>query len=279
MRWSHLPRTTRSPEPAARKALGQHFLRDSGVLSDIADAVRVPAGGLVLEVGPGTGQLTDVLLQRGHEVVAVEVEHRMIEYLERRFGPNPSLRLVEGDARILDLGPVIQGRSFVAVGNLPYFAANPIVRRFMEREPRPAEAVFMLQREVAREVCAAEGDFSLLTISVRVYADVEYLFAVKPEAFDPPPRVVSAVVRLVLRPEPLVPPERNAAFFELVSTTFRNPRKQVHNALSRGTWLPPEGARHALELAGIDPTRRAETLSIGEWLRLLDAVESERASA
>ena len=100
-----------------------------------------------------------------------------------------------------------------------------------------------------------------------------------PEAFDPPPAVFSSVVRLTLRPVPLVPPERNAAFFELVSRTFRNPRKQIHNSLARGVWLPPGGAEEALSAAGIDGMRRAETLDIPEWLKLLESCEAVRARA
>lgn len=269
--------SARGPRP--RKALGQHFLRDSGVLADIADAVRVPPGGFVLEIGAGTGQLTDVLLDRGFEVVALEIEERLVHHLQKRFRGHARLTIVPGDARTLDLATVLPpGRPWVAVGNLPYFAANPIIRRLLEREPRPAEAVVMVQREVARGLAAPPGDSSLHALSVQVYAETELLFDVPPEAFDPPPAVWSSVVRMVLRPEPLVPDDRNAAFFKLVSSTFRNPRKQVHNALARGTWLPPGGATEALERAHIDPMRRPETLTIPEWLALLDACEEVAAS-
>ena len=137
----------------------------------------------------------------------------------------------------------------------------------------------MVQREVAREICAPRGDSSLLTISVRVYAEPAILFDVPPEAFEPPPAVVSSVVRMTPRAIPLVPDERNAEFFEFVSRTFRNPRKQIHNSLSRAVWLPPEGARAALERAGIDPSRRPETLDIEDWLRLMDSCAEVRSDA
>jgi 16S rRNA (adenine1518-N6/adenine1519-N6)-dimethyltransferase len=274
-----VPRShSREPEP--RKALGQHFLRDTGVLRDIADAVEVPEGGLVLEIGPGTGALTAELLERGYEVVAVEVEERMIAFLHRRFAGEPLLHLVEADARDLDVAAVMpRSREFVVAGNLPYFAANPIIRHLLESAPQPREMVVMVQREVAREICAAPGKLSLLGVSVQVYAEPTLLFDVAPEAFDPPPRVWSSVIRLTIRDRPLVPPGRLPAFFELVSKTFRNPRKQIHNSLARGVWLPPEGAEALLAAAGIDPMRRAETVSIPEWLALLDAVEASRAAA
>jgi 16S rRNA (adenine1518-N6/adenine1519-N6)-dimethyltransferase len=266
-----VPRT-RLPGPRPRKSLGQHFLRDTGILQDIAAAVRCPERGVVLEIGPGTGQLTEYLLAKGCHVVALEIEDRMIAHLERRFAGDPRLRVVPGDARLFDPAEVIPpGMPFAVAGNLPYFAANPIIRHLLESFPKPVEMVVMVQREVAREIAAAEGDWSLLTISVRVYAETELLFDVAPEAFDPPPSVVSSVIRINLRSEPLVPPERNAEFFEFVSRVFRNPRKQIHNGLSRGVWLPPEGARAALEMAGIAPSRRPETLTISEWLRLMDA--------
>jgi 16S rRNA (adenine1518-N6/adenine1519-N6)-dimethyltransferase len=168
----------------------------------------------------------------------------------------------------------VGGRPFAAVGNLPYFAAKPIIRQLLEGPARPAEAVLMVQREVARELTTADGHGSLHAISVLLYAETELLFDVAPEAFDPPPAVWSSVMRLTLRPEPLVPRDRLTAFFELVSKTFRNPRKQIHNALGRGGAVAPDGVADVLERAGIEPMRRPETLAIGEWLRLLDAVEA-----
>jgi 16S rRNA (adenine1518-N6/adenine1519-N6)-dimethyltransferase len=253
-------------------------LRDSGVLADIVAALNVPAGGVVVEIGAGTGQLTDALLAAGHTVVAVEVEERLIPHLRRRFEGNPRLEIVCGDARDIELEEIVPaGRPFCVAGNLPYFAANPIIRHLLEGVPKPTEMVVMVQREVARELAAKPGHASLLTISVQVYAEVELLFDVPPDAFDPPPAVFSSVVRLTLREAPLVSPERLDAFFELVARTFRNPRKQIHNGLSRGVWLPKGGAEEALAGAAIDPMRRAETLTIPEWLKLLGSCEAIRA--
>jgi len=264
--------------PRPRKALGQHFLRDTGILQDITDAVRCPEGGVVLEIGAGTGQLTEFLLDAGHSVIALEIEERLHKHLQHRFRDQSRMRIVPGDARTIQLERVIPpGVPFVAVGNLPYFAANPIIRHFLESPRQPLEMVVMVQREVGREIAAPAGDWSLLTISVRVYAEAVRLFDVPPEAFDPPPSVVSSVLRITLREQPLVPPERNAEFFELVSKTFRNPRKQIHNGLQRGVWLPPDGAAIALERAGIAPTRRPETLVVEEWMALMDACVGVRA--
>jgi len=266
--------SSRSRGPRARKALGQHFLTDSGVLADVAGALRVPADGVLLEIGAGTGQLTESILGAGHEVVALEVEPRLLAHLRHRFAGHERLTLVEGDARTFDISAVIPaGRAFSVVGNLPYFAANPIIRHLLEGEPRPSELVVMVQREVAREITAKPGKLSLLGISVQNYAVPEPLFDVPPIAFDPPPAVHSSVVRLTLREASLVPPARNEAFFDLVSGAFRNPRKQIHNALARAPGHVPDAVRPALAAAGVDPVRRPETLAIEEWLALLDAFE------
>lgn len=270
---------SRPSGPRPRKSLGQHFLRDTGILQDIADAVTCPPGGVVVEIGAGTGQLTEFLMAKGFDVIALEIEERLIRHLGNRFRDNERLRIVPGDARLVDIADVVPpGVPYTAVGNLPYFAANPIIRHFLESDPQPVELVVMVQREVAREIAAPAGDWSLLTISVQVYSEPQLLFDVAPEAFDPPPAVVSSVVRMRIRERPLVPPERNAGFFEFVSKVFRNPRKQIHNGLARGVWLPPEGAREALQRAGIEPSRRPETLDVDDWLRLMDTCAEVRAN-
>lgn len=234
----------------------------------------------MLEIGAGTGQLTGALLCAGHTVAAIEIEERLLEHLSRRFANEPALTLAQADARDVDLTEVLPpGVPFVAVGNLPYFAANPIIRHLLEGSPKPREAVVMVQREVAREIAAKPGHASLLSISVQVYAEAELLFDVSPDAFDPPPSVFSAVVRLIVRPAPLVPPERLDAFFTLVSKTFRNPRKQIHNGLARESGLTADEADESLRSAGVEPKRRAETLTIAEWIGLLDAFEAIRARA
>lgn len=264
--------------PAPRKSLGQHFLRDSGVLHDIARAVRVPPGGVVVEIGAGTGQLTEALLDAGHDVVALEIEDRLVGFLRQRFSGTLRLRVVRGDARDLELSALVApGVPFAVAGNLPYFAASPIIRRLLESDRKASDIVVMVQREVAREIAARPGAFSLLTISVQVYAEAEVLFDVAPEAFDPPPNVWSSVVRLTPRDESLVPAPDIEAFFDLVRKTFRNPRKQIHNCLTREAGLRPEQAQQSLAVAGIDPMRRPETLSIGEWLALLAATRRVRA--
>ncbi|GAB4337078.1 MAG: 16S rRNA (adenine(1518)-N(6)/adenine(1519)-N(6)) -dimethyltransferase RsmA [Dehalococcoidia bacterium] len=269
-----MSRRPKRRSPAPRKALGQHFLRDDLVLERIAGAVHVPPGGVLVEVGAGTGQLTEHLLRLGVPLVALEIEPRLVRYLQRRFHGTPTLRIVEADARDVPIDALVPAPApYAVVGNLPYFAASPIVRHFLEAERQPRELVVMVQREVAREIAAPAGKLSLLGIGIQVYAQPEILFDVPPEAFDPPPAVVSTVIRLTVRDRPLVPRSRIAPFFALVAGTFRNPRKQLRNALA----VPGHPGVDLVSLlhdAGIDPTRRPETLGIDEWLALLDACEA-----
>ncbi len=264
-------------EPHARKALGQHFLRDSGVILDIVQAVRVPEGGTVVEIGAGTGQLTEGLLDAGYAVTALEFEPRLVAHLKKRFAGRSRLAIVESDARRVDYLEVSRGEPFAVAGNLPYFAANPILRHLLESPVQPSDIVIMVQREVAQRIAAKPGKLSLLGVSVQVYAEPEILFDVPSQAFDPPPKVWSSVLRITPRAEPLVPRDEIAAFFDVVVKTFRNPRKYLQNSLSMGVTVGKEQAGATLERAGIDPMRRPETLSIPEWLSLLYASREVRA--
>ena len=265
---------SRSSSPAARKSLGQHFLHDEDVLAAIADAVGARSDELVIEIGPGTGRLTRALADRYEQVTALEVDERMIKHTRHLFRDRPGVEILEGDARDIDIAGLVANHSgYVVVGNLPYFAASPIIRRFLERPPAPRDMVVMVQREVAQEIAAAPGNYSLLGIGIQVYATAEILFTVPPDAFDPPPKVVSAVVRITPRHEPLVAPDRQEAFFTLVRRTFKNPRKQVHNALERSTLIEEGTAHDLLAAAGVTQSLRPERLTIDDWLRLLNAVE------
>jgi 16S rRNA (adenine1518-N6/adenine1519-N6)-dimethyltransferase len=273
-----VPRSSRA-EPHARKSLGQHFLRDSGVILDIVAAIRVPPGGRVVEIGAGTGQLTEGLLDAGHGVTALEVEPRLVAHLKKRFAGRAGLQIIESDARTIDYADLTRGAPFTVAGNLPYFAANPILRHLLESPVRPSDIVIMVQREVAQRMAARPGKLSLLGVSVQVYATPEILFDVPPEAFDPPPKVWSSVLRITPRAEPLVPQADTESFFDLVVKTFRNPRKHLHNSLAMGVTLGKSEAGDVLERAGIDPMRRPETLTIAEWLDLLAATREVRAGA
>jgi len=263
----------RRNSPTPKKSLGQHFLRDEAVLRDIAAAIKRPDDSLVVEVGPGTGQLTAALLGRGFRVVAIERDRRLVEHLGRRFQGVLKLKVVEGDARDIEIDALVPlADSFSMAGNLPYFAASRIVRHFLEQARQPTEIVVMLQREVAREMTAKAGKYSMLSVGIQTFGEAEMLFDVPATAFEPPPKVVSTVVRIVPRPTPLVPHERQDDFFRTVRGTFRHSRKQIHNSIVRGTPYEATAITAALHAAEIEQSRRPETLTIPEWLAVVEAL-------
>ena len=183
-----------------RRRLGQHFLRDSSVAQRIVDAADISVGDVVIEIGPGNGALThhivDAASYAGSSVILVEIDPKYAVLMEDKFASNPDVRIVCADARDVnfeDLPELAGGNRYKVVANLPYYAGTPIVRSFLEREAQPASLTVMLQREVARDMCAKPGKMSLLSLAVQIYAEPKKLFDVSPGAFRPPPKVHSTV--------------------------------------------------------------------------------------
>ncbi len=258
-----------------RARLGQHLLRDPRVLDDIIEALPDrPAP--ILEVGAGDGALTERLAQTGRPLVSIELDEAMAFRTRRRLanaGLDGATAVLEQDVLELDppeaLAAVAAAPPYGLVGNLPYAITAPIFRKFLEAETcRPDWMLVMIQHEVAQRITARPGKLSLIGVSVQLYARPELLFTVEREAFDPPPQVRSAVVRLDVLPQPAVDVPSVDRFFEVVRGGFRSPRKQLHNALAQGVWLPPDGATNWLDACQIDPARRPGTLSLDEWARL-----------
>lgn len=255
----------------AKKSLGQNFLVDPNILDRIVDAAEIESTDTVLEVGPGLGLLTQALTRRAHRVVAVELDKRMIALLGETLAGIDNVEIVPAD--ILEVDPAaLAGGPYLVVANLPYYITSPILRHFLEASRQPERLVVMVQKEVADRIVARPGKMSLLGVSVQVYGKPRIVTVVPPSSFLPAPEVSSAVLRIDVRPEPLVEPGERAWFFKVVSAGFSQPRKQLHNALAQGLWFEPGGATAALEAAGIDPMRRAQTLTIEEWLRLARAI-------
>ncbi len=236
----------------------------------------------VLEVGPGHGAITDDLLAASAHVTAVELDEVLAAALRTRHSGDDRLTVIADS--ILAFPPDVflaeGGRTppYTVVANLPYYITAPVMRHLLEAGPRPRRMILMVQREVAESIAGKGSGLSLLGVSVQVFASVELLFKVAPAAFNPPPKVDSAVIRLQTYDRPLVPEERLEGFFRVVRAGFRNPRKQLHNALGAGLWLPPGESPRLLEAANIDPMRRAATLSIAEWTALQDIYEAARPS-
>ena len=252
-----------------RAALGQHFLIDRRVLTEILTAANLSHSDIVLEIGPGKGFLTKELLRRVKKVVAIELDETLAGSLNHRLGYPSNLTILNADARYVNLGSIIgTDLHYKVVANLPYYAANPIMRKLLETPPKPDSLIIMVQQEVANSITAQPNDMSLLSVATQVYGSARKICAVPPRAFRPMPKVRSAVVRIDLHVKSLVKAEEAPHFFKVVKGGFFAPRKQIRNSLSLGLKLNPILSGKLLDRASIDPTRRPSTLNINEWLTL-----------
>lgn len=203
-------------------------------------------------------------------MIAVELDDRLIEPLQQAFAQQPHVTIHHGDILELDHVGLIESvagasPNYKVVANLPYYITSALLRQLLEARVRPTLAILMMQAEVAERICAKPGSLSILAVSVQFYAEPKLILRVPARAFRPPPKVDSAVVRLDLRPEPAVPDVEPTWFFRVVRAGFSQPRKQLLNTISGGLHLSRDAAAAALTSAGIDPKRRAETLSLDEW--------------
>ena len=256
-----------SPYPApAKKSLGQHFLVDRRVLGRIVRAAEISPDELVVEIGPGRGVLTRELADRAARVVAVELDESLAATLTAQFDDNPDITVLAADARDVDIDSLVPpGEPYKVVANLPYYAASPIIRRFLSADHKPQLMVVMVQREVAQSMAAEPGKMRLVSVAVQVYGKPRIIATVPPKAFRPSPAVSSAVVRIDVYPTPAIEFEKEDDFFTLVRAGFSSPRKQIHNCMRHGLSVSAEVAQSMLSQAGIDPKRRAQTLSLKDW--------------
>jgi len=259
-----------SARRSRRPALGQHFLRDGRALAGLAAALPLGPSRTVLEIGPGEGALTQHLLASGAQVIAVEVDPRLTERLRSRFGE--ALELVEADVLTVDFAELLRGRRderALLAGNLPYYISSPILRKILATHEVVEAAVLLLQKEFAQRVVASPGgrDYAYLSVLTRLYAEPEELFTVRRGAFQPPPQVDSAALRLKLRSEATPDPH----FIRFLEAAFRQPRKTLRNNLR---------SLFPLEALDADPEagRRAQQLELDAlrafWLRLRAATSS-----
>lgn len=261
--------------PKRKPPLGQHYLHDQAVLSQIAEAMTVQAGAVVIEIGPGEGALTEHLLRQGARVTALEIDLRLVRRLQERFVGNLSLEIIEVNVLEADLAMLISERSQVPVwvaGNLPYYITSPILRQVFSACEGVSSAVFLVQREVALRITAGKGsrDYGYLSVLCELHAEREFLFTVPPSAFRPPPKVTSAVVRLTPRLNRDIPPQ----LLMFLKNAFRQPRKTLLNNLA--------DMYERSRLARLPESRlRAQQMSLAElrnlWKRLAVRSESERS--
>ncbi|MDA8100914.1 MAG: 16S rRNA (adenine(1518)-N(6)/adenine(1519)-N(6))-dimethyltransferase RsmA [Nitrospiraceae bacterium] len=256
----------------AKKSLGQNFLKDPHYLSRIAEAAHIAPDSQVIEIGPGMGDLTRELLRRAGKLLLIELDDRLIPLLRKEFGADPRVTIVHADAMEFDFRGLSGTWSVVA--NLPYYVATPLIQRMLLLRGTLGSLTLMLQQEVADRICAAPGgkEYGYLSVISQMDAVPRKEFSVPPAAFQPTPKVFSAVITLSLRPESLVPDRDRDLFVRMIKAGFSLRRKTLRNALGQ-LGIPSDAWDGIATASGIDPRRRAETLSIAEFLRLLAALQ------
>ena len=263
------------PRPATRRSgrpsrIGQNFLIDRNVARRIVRAASLEPGDHVLEVGPGRGALTRLLLDAASRVVAVEIDENLAGALSERFSDEPKFELVIQDALEFDPNEYFS-RPYKLVANLPYYVATPIIRRMLAARPAPSQMIVMVQREVAAAMTASPGRMTLLSVMIQTRAAARTLFTVPPRAFRPRPKVTSAVVSIEPYDTPFVPVADTSAFIDFAAAGFRAPRKQLRNSLALGLSAPPADVEALLAASRIDPRRRPSTLTLTDWSNLYNA--------
>jgi 16S rRNA (adenine1518-N6/adenine1519-N6)-dimethyltransferase len=270
------PRKTGGPSgfPPVRKSLGQHFLADQRILERIADAAQLTGLETVIEIGPGRGALTDLLIERAGRLVAIEYDRALAAKLRERYAGRSNFELVEADVLTVDL-PALAGGTYRLLGNVPYYITTPILFQAL-RAPRPEMAIYLVQREVADRIVArpGSGDYGALTVNIAAVANAELLFKVPAGAFRPPPKVESAVVRITPKALPLVEQVREEELRTFVQAVFAMRRKQMQRIIRSLKSLDQSAADAALARCGIEPTRRPETLSPEEFSSLFATLSS-----
>lgn len=262
------------------KGLGQHFLFERGLVERMVRLAGVTGRDTVLEIGPGLGILTSELLRKADRVVAVELDRSLAAHLRAAFGDMPGFELIHGNALTLTSDELIPpGEPFDVVANLPYSVGTAILRHLLEQPRKPRQLTVMLQKEVAARLTARPPDMSVLSVATQFFAEPRIAFTVAPEVFIPPPKVESAVVILAVHEDQPLPVAPQPLFFKIVNAGFRQKRKQVANAIADVLRLPKPGIAVWLAAAGVDPTRRAETLSVAEWVALTKSAPPDVVAA
>lgn len=268
-----MPRDARYPA-FAKKRYGQHFLIDRNVIDKIVKAAGLSPGDHVLEIGPGRGALTEAMLEAGASVLAVEVDARLAEGLREVYAGRP-LEVLTGDALKISYTELARERGvrFKAVSNLPYNISGPMLAKFLAERDAFTLMVLMFQKEVAARIAARPDtkEYGSLSVFSQVFTDVKIEFDVPAHLFVPRPKVTSSVVRLRVRDEPRVEVHDEAFFKSVVRSAFSTRRKMLPNAL-KTLGLGREEALAALNEAGVDPSRRGETLSLEEFSALTGAL-------
>jgi 16S rRNA (adenine1518-N6/adenine1519-N6)-dimethyltransferase len=256
------------------KSLGQNFLIDDTVLEDIIEASEITTDDFVIEIGPGVGNLTKMLLNRAKKVCAVELDSELIPILKEELKEYENLEIVHGDALKVDFNEIIGGEKKVkVVANLPYYVTTPVISKLLNGNYDIKSITIMIQKEVAERIAAKPNtkEYGALTLLVQYYCSVEIIREVSHKAFIPQPKVESMVIKLNKYENPKVSLKDKELFFKVVRESFNMRRKTLSNSL-RNIKLEKDKLLEAFMNAGIDPKRRGETLSIEEFGKLSDCI-------
>ncbi|PLX96210.1 MAG: ribosomal RNA small subunit methyltransferase A [Desulfuromonas sp.] len=261
-----------------KKRFGQNFLRDRSILDKIIAAAELAPQSRVLEIGPGLGALTDLLLEEAGNLQVIELDRDLVERFRQRN--DPRLQIHEGDVLRLDWTAILTEPPYTLVANLPYNISSQVVFKLLDHHMLFERMVLMFQKEVADRLCAGPGnrDYGILSVLCALYFDLEMVTRVAPGSFYPPPKVQSAVVAFTPLSAPRLPVGDEAFFRRVVKAAFAQRRKTLRNTLGAGGFNA-EVVRTALAEVGIDPTRRGETLDLKEFVSLAQALATMQESA
>ncbi|HOX10473.1 MAG TPA: 16S rRNA (adenine(1518)-N(6)/adenine(1519)-N(6))-dimethyltransferase RsmA [Candidatus Moranbacteria bacterium] len=260
----------------AKKSLGQNFLKDDAVLQRIIESANLSKNDVVIEIGPGHGVLTELLARKCKKVIAIELDDRLIEMLRNKLRNKENVEIIHNDILKINLPELvskyeIQDTRYKTVANIPYYITAPIIRLLLETKIPPSEMILMVQKEVAERICAKAGEMSILAVSVQYYAQPEYLFTVPKTAFDPMPKVDSAVIRIVTsNQQPVISKKNNRDFFRVVRAGFSAKRKTLVNNLANGLQLDKKTVEEKLIAFGFSKNTRAQELGVEDWQKLIE---------
>lgn len=254
-----------------KKSLGQNFLHDPNMLEKIVSLAEVTKQDRVLEIGPGTGLLTEKLAQAAQQVITVELDDRLKPILQDVLAPYSNVRLIYEDILKVDVAALFRPEPYLVVANVPYYITSAILRHLLENAHRPRRLILTVQKDVADRMISQPDDMSILAVSVQFYGKPRVVARLKPSVFWPRPDVDSAVVRIDTYDQPAVDVPDSDTFFRVVRAGFSQKRKQLHNSVGSGLQLDAESITRLFAEAGIDAKRRAETLKLEEWARLTRA--------
>lgn len=262
----------------AKKSLGQNFLHDLTIIEKILHAAEVQSTDWVFEVGPGTGALTNALAPRVEKVYAIELDHELVSRLERHFVDSENVSILEGNILDLHLNEFLEhsglsDHRYKVIANIPYYITAPIIRTLLSLKYQPLSLTLMVQDEVADRLAAKAGDMSLLSVMAQYYASVEKKFFVPKEAFDPVPKVDSAVIHLI--PKRPYSSEEDRKVFRLVRAGFAARRKTLANNLASTFSESKDVVEKRLEALGLRKDIRAQALRVEDWEKLAQLWEKE----